>query len=194
MTRKHRPRHLLLIILLTVAILAGMVGLLTNSYQQYLRTVYPLDYTEYIEKYSRDYGITPSLIAAIICTESHFRPQATSSAGAIGLMQLTPETFAWAQTRAGVKKPQDKTALTDPEVNIRFGTYTLTLLYQQFEEEDTALAAYNAGQGNVHAWLNDPRYSTDGVSLDRIPFPETEEYIKRVKKAQTIYRRLYGMD
>ncbi len=194
MSQKRRPRHLLLILLLVVAILAGMVALLAHGYRQYLYAAYPLEFTELIEKYSRDYGITPSLIAAIICTESHFRPEAVSSAGAIGLMQLTPETFTWAQTRSGVKDPQDETALTDPETSIRFGTYTLTLLYQQFEDETTALAAYNAGQGRVHGWLKDPRYSTDGVTLTHIPYPETEEYINRVKKAQTIYRTLYNLD
>lgn len=189
-----RPRHLVLIILLIIAILAGMVTLLIHSYRQYLLTAYPLEYEELIEKYSQEYGIAPSLIAAIICTESHFRPEAVSSAGAVGLMQLTPETFHWAQRRAGIKDRQDQTALTDPETSIRFGTYTLLLLYQQFEHHDTALAAYNAGQGRVHGWLKDPTHSADGVTLQHIPYKETEQYVKRVKKAQTIYRTLYNLD
>lgn len=190
----RRARHLLLITLLIACILAGMAALLLNSYRQYLRAAYPLDYADLIEQYSREYGFPPSLICAVICVESHFQPEAASSAGAIGLMQLTPETFTWAQVRAGIREPLDESALTDPQTNIRFGTYTLMLLYEQFENENAVLAAYNAGQGHVHNWLSDPRYSADGVHLDHIPFAETEEYVKRIEKAQTIYRRLYHID
>ena len=142
---------------------------------------------------SEEYAVTPSLICAVICTESHFIPTSTSHAGAVGLMQLTPATFRWAQARAGVKAPLSEQHLTDPEINIRYGTYTLKLLHEMFEDPIAALAAYNAGQGNVAKWLKDPAYSADGVHLDTIPYKETANYVKKVKNAQTVYRNVYGI-
>lgn len=191
--KRARIKTVLPIILLITAILAGMVLLVANGYRRYQRTAYPLRYTDLILQYSDTYGITPSLVCAVICVESHFQPDAASHAEAIGLMQLTADTFHWAQTRAGVMEKQDAEALTDPETNIRFGVYTLKLLYEQFDDTETVLAAYNAGQGNVRRWLADTQYSADGVHLDRIPYAETEKYVERVKKAQTIYRKLYAL-
>lgn len=183
--------HALRLTAILLLILCGVGALLYNGYRRYIRTEYPLAYTELIEKYSAEYGITPSLIYAVICVESHYDPAVISHAGAIGLMQLTPDTFEWAQRRAGVKEKQDAAALTDPETNIRFGTYTLALLYEQFEDENTVLAAYNAGQGNVRRWLADSRYSDDGVRLKDIPYDETATYVRRIEKAQRVYQNLY---
>lgn len=191
--KKRKIKTVFPIMLLITAILAGMALLVANGYRRYQRTAYPLGYTDLIMQYSDDYGITPSLVCAVICVESHFQPDAASHAQAIGLMQLTEDTFHWAQTRAGIKEKQGAEALTDPETNIRFGVYTLKLLYEQFDDTKTVLAAYNAGQGNVRRWLADKQYSADGVHLDRIPYAETENYVKRVEKAQTIYRKLYAL-
>lgn len=174
--------------------MVGLVFLLAGGYEKYQKAAHPLEFQPLIEQYSEQYGITPSLICGVICTESHFRPEAVSPAGAMGLMQLTPETFRWAQVRDGVKNPLPKEDLFEPEMNIKYGVFTLHLLLQMFEDPKTALAAYNAGQGNVKKWLADPSCSEDGVHLTRIPFPETEEYVKRVEKAQTMYRKLYSIE
>lgn len=189
-----RKTHIVLIVILVVAILAGTAGMLFNGHRKYMDTAYPLMYEDIIMEMSGEYDITPSLIAAVICVESHFQPDVTSHAGAIGLMQLTPETFTWAQVRAGIKDTADASVLTDPATNIRYGTFTLKLMYEMFEDEQAALAAYNAGQGTVKKWLADERYSADGVHLDEIPYEETAEYVKRVKSAQTIYRERYNLD
>lgn len=193
MKRKCRTRHAALIAVLIVAIVGGLLALLFNGYRKYLHTAYPLAYTDLIQRYADEYGITPSLVSAVICVESHFQPEVTSHAGAVGLMQLTPETFRWAQQRAGVKDFLTAEKLTDPETNIRFGVYTLKLLYEQFDDENAVLAAYNAGQGNVRRWLQDTQYSADGKHLDTVPYTETATYVKRIEKAQTIYRKLYHM-
>ncbi len=186
-----RLRRVLLLLVLVAVILAGLCTLLFAGYRKYLRTVYPLEYEDIIFEISEEYDITPSLICAVICTESHFIPTAASHAGAIGLMQLTPETFTWAQVRAGIKDTAPASALTDPATNIRYGTYTLKLLHEMFEDPTAALAAYNAGQGNVSRWLGDPQYSADGIHLDSIPYKETAAYVKKVKNAQTMYKELY---
>lgn len=188
-----RKQHALLIIILVAAMLVGMTALLINSHRQYMDTAYPLAYRDIILAMSDEYAITPSLIAAVICVESHFQPEVSSHAGAVGLMQLTPETFTWAQVRAGIKNTAGEDALTDPETNIRYGTFTLKLLCEMFADDRTALAAYNAGQGTVKKWLADKQYSADGVHLDVIPYAETEAYVKRVKAAQTIYRERYNL-
>ncbi len=189
-----RRKHVVLIAVLAAAMLVGMVVLLVNSRREYMDAAYPLEYEAVIRTMSEEYDVTPSLIAAVICVESHFQPEVTSHAGAIGLMQLTPETFTWAQVRAGIKNTAGEQALTEPETNIRYGTFTLKLLHEMFEDDVAALAAYNAGQGTVKKWLADGRYSADGVHLDAIPYAETEEYVKRVKSAQTIYRERYNLD
>ncbi len=187
-------RRRLMLVGLCVCILAVFLLIVTVGYRQYLHTAYPLKYTETIQQMSEEYDISPSLICAVICTESHFRADAKSHAGAIGLMQLTPETFTWAQVRAGIHDTADASALTDPVTNIRYGTFTLKLLHEMFTEPDTALAAYNAGLGNVNRWLKDTAYSDDGVHLHTIPFDETAGYIKKVRKAQTIYQKLYNLE
>lgn len=189
----RRTRRVLVLFLLVAVILAGLCSLVFMGYRQYLYTAYPLQYKDYIFEISETYDVTPSLICAVICTESHFIPTAKSHAGAVGLMQMTPDTFRWAQTRAGVKNPLSEEHLTDPYTNIRYGTYTLKLLHEMFEDPTAALAAYNAGQGTVTKWLKDPAYSKDGVHLDTIPYKETANYVKKVKNAQTIYKDLYGI-
>ncbi len=177
-------------------ILSAFIGisiLCAHAGRRYILSAYPLTYTEAILQMSDTYGVTPSLIAAVIRTESRFDPLAVSHAGAVGLMQLTPQTFDWAQARAGVKDALGKEALTDPTVNIQYGTVTLSLLYDMFEDETAALAAYNAGQGTVKKWLTEEQYSSDGVHLTAIPYTETAQYVKRVKTAQTIYRKFYDL-
>jgi len=189
-----RIRRLLVLMILIAVILAGLCTLVFTGYRKYLHTAYPLQYEDIILQMSEEYNVTPSLICAVICTESHFIPDAASHAGAVGLMQLTPETFTWAQVRAGVTDQLGEDALTDPATNIRYGTFTLKLLHEMFEDPTAALAAYNAGQGNVSRWLKDPAYSADGVHLDAIPYEETANYVKKVKNAQTIYKELYSIN
>lgn len=191
---KKRPTHIVITALLLIGVFTGLCAVAVNGYRQYRYQVYPLSYREIILQYSEQYDISPSLICGVIHTESHFQADAKSRAGALGLMQLTPETFQWVQMRNGVKTPQGEEALFDASTNIQYGVYTLHLLHGMFADPDTALAAYNAGAGNVKNWLKDPRYSPDGVHLSEIPFSETKNYLKRVKKAQTIYRELYQLD
>lgn len=150
-----------------------------------------MQYTENVTAASEEFGVAPSLIYAVIHTESSFEPQVTSSAGAKGLMQITDDTLEWALERAGEQGKHSPEDLFDPSVNIHYGVYVLTLLGEQFDNTETMLAAYNAGIGRVGEWLKDPAYSADGVRLDAIPYPETAEYVKRVLNAQKIYQQLY---
>ena len=160
-----------------------------------LRSLYPYPtvYREEIYTAAEAYDLPPSLVYAVIHTESGFAPDVQSSAGAIGLMQVTPPTMEWALMRGGEDTPPTAEALADPAFNIDVGCRVLQLLGQSFEEQDTVLAAYNAGMGNVRKWLSDPAYSDDGETLHTIPFAETRNYVQKVADAKEMYRALYGL-
>ncbi len=191
--KKRHPAVLAAELLLLAALLAGAAALLRAGYRRYMTSAYPLLYTEFVEKYADEYGLTPSLVYALIRTESEFNPDAVSSAGAKGLMQLTDATFEWVQTRTPEKEELPVKELFDPETNIRYGTYYLLLLSQQFSEQDTFLAAYNAGPGRVKGWLENAAYSDDGLTLREIPYAETAGYVTAVKRSQEMYRELYDL-
>lgn len=153
--------------------------------------VLPQPLRQLMEQQASAHGLPPQLLAGVIFTESRFREQAVSSAGAVGLMQLTPDTFDWLRYRAADEYEYDELALTRPEVNIRYGSYNLALLLEEYTHLETALAAYNAGRGRVNGWLKDPDHSEDGETLYDIPYPETAEYVKRVQRYTKVYYLLY---
>ena len=187
-----RRQDLLFWLIAMILMLLTATLLLRFGYRQYLKSTYPDRYRPLVEQYAAEHSFDPSLIFGIILTESHFRPQAQSPKKAKGLMQLTDDTFQWAQDRSPEKENLSPEALFDPETNIRYGVKVLALLAENFEDEDTLLAAYNAGIGTVTRWLADSRYSDDGVTLKEIPYPETREYVRRVRQAQQMYQSLYG--
>ena len=193
---KRKSHRLIRILWQTIALLmVALIGtlLLHKGYQQYYRAVYPVAYQDEVSAAAEQFGIQPSLIYAIIHTESSFKPNAVSPADAKGLMQLTNDTFQWALTRAGQTDAHSPDDLFDPSINIHYGVYVLTLLGEQFEDTETVLAAYNAGQGRVAEWLSDTRYSADGIRLHTIPYPETETYVQRVLDTQKQYIQLYSI-
>ena len=194
MSRRKRSYGVIVISVLAVAVVFGFLFDLVCS--QIERMVYPKpeEYKEYVEKYSKEYGVSENLIYAVIKTESGFDSSAVSNKGATGLMQIMPETFEWL-TDDILHEYLDNGMLYDPETNIKYGTYYLSRLYGRFGDWNTAIAAYNGGEGNVSEWLCDTRYSDDGVKLniDKIPedFSETEKYVKKVNKYLGRYRDIY---
>lgn len=150
----------------------------------------PIHYADLIAFYSEANELDPFLVAAVMRTESDYRPEIVSSAGAIGLMQILPDTGVWLGERIGVQvAPED---LTQPVLNIRLGTSFLRYLIHLFDGEiPTAVAAYNAGQGNVGKWLEDEEYSDDGRTLKAIPFAETRNYVERVQVRTERYHEAY---
>ena len=151
---------------------------------------YPVKYQEYVEIYSSEYSVDKALIYAVINCESGFDPEAVSAAGALGLMQITPETFRWLQTKDDTDETLADAVLYDPETNIKYGVLLLSLNIQEFGNVHTALASYNAGRGKVAEWLADERYSTDSRTLISIPYPETANYVKKVEKKYKTYREI----
>ena len=188
---KARRFTRVLLMLSSVCILVGAIPLIRHGYQQYFSANYPLHYRTYVSAAAQQFGVEESLIYAVIHTESNFDEDATSPAAAKGLMQLTEDTFEWALRRAGEKGKYTADDLYDPAINIHYGVYVISLLREQFENDDAVLAAYNAGQGRVHDWLDDSAYSYDGKVLHTIPYPETAAYIHRVNEARIHYQQLY---
>lgn len=146
------------------------------------RLWFPLRYDAVVRGYGRIYKIEPSLLAAVIEQESKFDATAQSSAGAVGLMQLTPQTARGIAIRTGGSKFV-LSDLDNPDINVRYGAWYLRHLLDKYGDERTALAAYNAGQANVDRW----RADHEGVQ-----FPETRAYVDRVERLKTIYRRAYA--
>lgn len=190
---KSRIRFVLeLLLLLAIIILSTLV--LRFGYHQFMCRAYPVKFDDYVTKYADLYDFEPSFVYAIIRTESGFDKNAVSSADAVGLMQITHDTFEWAQSRTPEKESLSADSLHEPEVNIRYGLYIMSLLRNEFEDTRTMLAAYNAGIGNVRKWLTDSRYSDDGVTLKIIPFGQTRNYVKKIPAAKRIYKELYNID
>jgi soluble lytic murein transglycosylase len=164
------------------------------SHRAVQKGLYPEKYNGLVEKYSAEYGVDKCLIYAVLKCESGFNPSAVSGAGALGLMQITPETFEWVQQKSPGTGASSgiisKEALYDPETAIKYGTLLLSLHLDEFQTQELALSAYHAGRGQVNGWLADGTLRPGG-SPDDIPFPETRNYVKRVMKTYETYRELY---
>lgn len=183
-------RFAVITLILVISILLGFaVDIIWDGAEKH---THPDDYLQYVRQYAYEYNIPESVIFAVIKVESDFDANAESVAGARGLMQMLPSTFAWLTSDEHLGEHLDKNELFDPEVSIRYGTYYLNYLYQKFDRNmDTALAAYNGGEGNVAKWLADEEYSDGNGGLKKIPFEETANYVKKVNKEIENYKNLY---
>ncbi len=184
--KKRKPYFAIIIVcIIVIAILFAVSGELFKRQQTFL---YPQKYSEYVELYAEKYNVPTEIVYSVIHTESGFDANAVSSAGAIGLMQITPDTYSWLLY---LRHEDDTKELTSPDVNIDFGTYLLSYLYNRFGSWDTVFAAYNAGMNRVSQWLEDERYTQNGT-LVRIPFPETDNYVKKVNNTIIKYTQIYN--
>jgi soluble lytic murein transglycosylase len=171
---------------ITVLVLAVAVGAvyLRNGEPKWLdRIRYPLRYEQIVRGHAKNYDLDPALLAAVIYQESKFHADAKSSSGAIGLMQLRPDTAEGIAIRTGGTgfRVSD---LYDPEINVRYGSWYLRHLLNKYGDEKDALAAYNAGQRNVDEW----RAEGKGIQ-----FPETRAYVDRVEHLKHVYARAYDL-
>lgn len=175
--------------IIKIAIVAAALLLIVNAGIKTIYRAFPLKYADHIEKYSAEYGLDKYMIAGVIYAESGFDNTAHSGL-ARGLMQMTDKTADWVAEELGLEYDYDMAE--NPEINIKMGCYYLSCLIEMYKNTETALAAYNAGMGNVSKWLEDARYSADGITLSDIPYTETKKYVKRVKFFTNIYKKLYA--
>jgi soluble lytic murein transglycosylase len=189
--KRKAIRRRRLVALGTVAVLIGVfVGALVASgaFDDALKELtLPLRHEDVIRQQADEKGVDAALIAAVIYSESKFSDQ-TSSAGARGLMQITPEAAQYIEKQSGgtTFKLSD---LSDPELNIRYGTFLLRELLDRYDgDEAAALAAYNAGPGNADKW------GGADLTVEAIPFPETRAYVEEVLEKRDEYRREYATE
>lgn len=179
-------RLLLLLVLLLV-----LISIILQS-KPFLRLLYPIAYQEEVTRYSRQFQLDPLLVMAIIRAESKFNPYAESKKGAVGLMQLMPDTAKWVAGQMNLEYSSEK--LFEPEFNIAVGCWYLSSLISQYGGMDhlaVALAAYNGGRTNVNKWLQEKIWDGSISDLDSIPFFETKEYVRIVLKNYEIYKKVY---
>lgn len=151
----------------------------------YITVKYPIKYKDDIEIYSKKYNVSPYIVASVINVESSFNENALSNKGALGLMQLMPSTAQWLCEMLG--KNYNQNDLFEAKINIELGTYYISYLLCKFDDFTVALCAYNAGEGTVKSWLLNEEYSKDGKTLSKIPFQETKNYVKKVKRNLGFY-------
>lgn len=201
-TQPHRKRHRRLnamqiaiivlgsIVFLAAAAFGGYVIYENEQYQKALRN-YPVAYTDLIKSYAAQYELDPYLVQSIMRCESSNDPSVVSKVGAIGLMQIMPDTGTWIAHKLDLDGVYTEQMLYDPETNIEFGCWYLRFLSGRFDGNvKQMIAAYNAGHGSVEDWLNNPQYSQDG-ELTTIPFEETARYYDKVTAAYENYTTLY---
>ena len=187
--RKKSKAPLIIAIVIVAAALLAVGGYF--GYNEYLHSAYPIKYQNYVEKYAAQNHLDKYFVYAVIKTESGFDPKAESNVGARGLMQIMEDTFDWIK----FKMDDDHAVYNDmynAETNIRYGCMLLGYLMDEFGSVEVAAAAYHAGRGNVNSWLEDKRYSSDGVHLDTIPISDTAHYVNKITKAMDKYIKLYG--
>ena len=194
-TRARVRRRRLAAIAVAVVLGALCAAIVTGLGPEAVRELgtLPLRHDDIIRQQASDKDLDPALIAAVIYEESRFRDQ-TSHAGARGLMQITPETAdAIAKHSGGTRFKQSD--LGSPQINISYGSYYLRLLLDHYGGNETlAIAAYNAGIGNVDRWVSEAGGADTFKSADHIPFPETRAYVENVMERRQDYRENYADD
>lgn len=188
----HSRRNILSAILLFVAVVE--IILLANAiYHKVECALYSTKYYEEVNYASEKFDVPKEIIYAVIKAESNFNKDALSHAGAMGLMQMLPDTYLWLAGKAGELSARAED-LWSPKINIYYGTAYLKYLYERFGTWSVAVAAYNAGPTRVSSWLSDNKYSDDGKTLRYIPFAETSRYVRKFERLTKKYNQIYNFN
>ena len=192
--KKKRSRAPLVV---SVCILLVLLALLTVFWVRVWqprkqKIIYPLLYREELLAASAEFEIDPCMLAALVQVESSYQADAVSPVGAIGLMQIMPETGQWLSGKIELEQEYTTEMLYDPGVNLRLGCWYLSYLYNRYDGQwQEALTAYIAGQGQVDKWLKDQELSADGKHLDVIPGQDVKEYAAKVMRYHESYKEAY---
>ncbi|MCI8362403.1 MAG: lytic transglycosylase domain-containing protein [Clostridia bacterium] len=184
---KKKTKILIVISLIILIILFGILKIQNFI----LKKIYKTNYSEYVYKYSEENNIDPLLTFAIIKAESNFNRNIKSKSGAIGLMQLM-ESTALEEAEEVNQEIVVTESLYNPEINIKIGTKYYAKLIKKYNNNMLlALAAYNAGIGNVDKWIQEGIIKEDGSEIENIPFKETNNYVRKIVRDYKIYKQLY---
>ena len=180
MTRKNAIKLLTISVIILIIILA-IIG--TNKLM--IKTLYKKEYSEYVSRYSQEYNVNENLIYALIKAESNFNADAVSNKNAQGLMQLMYSTAEEVASKIDIELTEDN--ILEPEININIGTKYISILLEKYNCVEVALAAYNAGIGNVDKWIENGVIKSDGSDIENIPFKETNTYVRKILRDYKIY-------
>lgn len=186
-----RRRRLTLAGILGVGALIAVIAMAMPLFRKAVNDLtLPLAYSDVIREQAAEKHLDPALIAAVIYAETKFDPR-PSPAGAQGLMQILPQTAEFLARRSGALT-FTLSDLATPSVNIAYGSYYLRYLLDHYNgQEMLALAAYNGGETNVDRWVAQEQQQGRTLTIDEIPFPQTQAYVQRVLQAQRQYRQTY---
>ena len=179
-------KYIKLIVAITLIIIIVIATPMVNDFIIKLR--YKKLYSEYVNKYAEEYGVDANLVYAIIKAESNFKEKAISASNAKGLMQLMYLTAKDVAKKIGIDLNEEN--ILEPEININIGTKYLSILLNQYKNTEVALAAYNAGIGNVDKWIENGIIQEDGSNIENIPFKETNIYVRKVLRDYKIFGEL----
>lgn len=193
--RRPRRRWRLVALVFVAVLAAGAAAFFAADARRAVNAVVlPLNHEDIIRQQARDKGLDPFLIAGVIYAESRFREGRVSGAGAEGLMQITPATAADIARKSGGIAFETKDLHT-PQVNIAYGSFYLKYLLDRYGGNETlAIAAYNAGYGNVDRWVANSSGQGRDFTAGEIPFSETRAYVDKVLKARDDYRDSYSKE
>ena len=181
--RKNTKKIFIILIIIIFLIL-----FISSSKEQMIKMTYKKEYSEYVSKYSQEYDVEEDLVYAIIKVESNFDSNAKSNKEAQGLMQLMYSTAEEIAKKIDINLTKDN--ILEPEININIGTKYISILIEKYNCIELALAAYNAGSGNVDKWIDNGTIKSDGSDIENIPYKETNMYVRKVMRDYNIYTQL----
>lgn len=183
-----KSKKLIIIILLSILFVCVFLGK-----DALLKMLYPKTYQELVFRYGEKYQVEENLIFAVIKAESNFEKEAISNRNAIGLMQLMEDTAkdVAKKNQIAIHEENLKKELCDVNKNIEIGTCYLSILIQKYQNKEMALAAYNAGTGTVDGWIEKGIIKKDGTDIEKIPYKETNNYVRKIVRDYKIYEDLY---
>lgn len=180
----------LIIFIIIIIIIFIFLGLYKNDI---LKLIYPKKYSDIISNYSQKYNVDENLIFAVIKAESNFKNEAVSHKGAIGVMQIMKETGEEIAKTIGLNLDAGsiEEELGNLDNNINIGTKYLSNLLEKYQNEEVALAAYNAGIGTVDNWIEKGIIQSDGSDIENIPYKETNNYVRKILRDYEIYTAIW---
>ncbi|MBR6102732.1 MAG: lytic transglycosylase domain-containing protein [Ruminococcus sp.] len=193
--KKKKTNYVLIIIIaLVMVIIVTFVYIFRDKISEKIKDYGPsvfmtTDYEEYVLKYAKQDNIDPRFVFAIINTESHFNPKVTSDVGARGLMQIMEDAYNWIKFRMNDEREHTFDDMYDPELNIEYGTFLLSYLYEKFDNSyELTAAAYHGGMNAVEGWIENGTVDPKNFNLDDVPSNVTANYIYKVMKAYNKYK------
>ena len=179
------------IIVLILIVLCAAIAVVAPP--KIIKLIYKKEYSEYVEKYSEEYGVDKNLVYAVIKAESNFNSDAKSGKDAIGLMQLIKSTAQEVTKKAGlqISNGEMEEQLLNPDININIGTKYLSYLIDRYKNVEIAATAYNAGIGTVDNWIEKGIIKADGSDIENVPYKETNNYVRKILRDYKIYSNTY---